>query len=370
MFPILLKGHERSITKILYNREGDILFSVSKDNKPTAWWSDNGERIGTYNGHKGAVWDCDVTDDSKYFLTGSADGCAKVFNVRYGEQILSLRQQGPVRCVGWSEGYKFFFCVSNPLKKTADNNSSLLCIYQTPSELINDNGDEGVCRDALKEMVPIAEIPVAETTCGAWLPMNRGIILGCNDGVLRIYRAGENKASLEKEAHKGRINDLQFNRDKTLFITSSTDHVARLFDVKSMKCLKTFRHFVPVNSASIHPVFEHVMFGGGQDAMSVTTTDAREGGFETRFFHMIFEKEFGRVKGHFGPVNTLAFRPDGLGFASGGEGGFIRLPEFTVGYLTKQQKMDKKLEKSNRLAQELIEKGLLEQGRARLMADE
>ena len=319
MFPILLKGHERSITKILYNREGDILFSVSKDNKPTAWWSDNGERIGTYNGHKGAVWDCDVTDDSKYFLTGSADGEAKVFNVRYGEQILSLRQQGPVRCVGWSEGYKFFFCVSNPLKKTADNNSSLLCIYQTPSELINDNGDEGVCRDALKEMVPIAEIPVAETTCGSWLPMNRGIILGCNDGVLRIYRAGESKASLEKEAHKGRINDLQFNRDKTLFITSSTDHVARLFDVKSMKCLKTFRHFVPVNSASIHPVFEHVMFGGGQDAMSVTTTDAREGGFETRFFHMIFEKEFGRVKGHFGPVNTLAFRPDGLGFASGGD---------------------------------------------------
>ena len=104
--------------------------------------------------------------------------------------------------------------------------------------------------------------------------------------------------------------------------------------------------------------------------MSVTTTDAREGGFETRFFHMIFEKEFGRVKGHFGPVNTLAFRPDGLGFASGGEDGFIRLHEFTVDYLTKQQKMDKKLEKSNRLAQELIEKGLLEQGRARLMADE
>ena len=59
--PILLKGHERSITKVLYNREGDILFSVSKDNKPTAWWSDNGERIGTYNGHNGTVWDIDVT---------------------------------------------------------------------------------------------------------------------------------------------------------------------------------------------------------------------------------------------------------------------------------------------------------------------
>ena len=63
------------------------------------------------------------------------------------------------------------------------------------------------------------------------------------------------------------------------------------------------------------PMFAHpqVMFGGGQDAMSVTTTDARSGGFETRFFHMIFQTEFGRVKGHFGPVNSLAFHPDGSG---------------------------------------------------------
>lgn len=29
--PILLQGHERSITQIKYNREGDLLFSVAKD---------------------------------------------------------------------------------------------------------------------------------------------------------------------------------------------------------------------------------------------------------------------------------------------------------------------------------------------------
>jgi len=39
--------------------------------------------------------------------------------------------------------------------------------------------------------------------------------------------------------------------------------------------------------------------------MSVTTTSLRQGKFETRFWHTIFEEEVGRVKGHFGPINTF-----------------------------------------------------------------
>lgn len=53
------------------------------------------------------------------------------------------------------------------------------------------------------------------------------------------------------------------------------------------------------------------MLGGGQEAMSVTTTSSKQGNFEVRFFHKIFEEEIGQVKGHFGPINTLAFHPTG-----------------------------------------------------------
>ena len=57
-----------------------------------------------------------------------------------------------------------------------------------------------------------------------------------------------------------------------------------------------------------------MVLGGGQEAMDVTTTSTRIGKFDARFFHLIFEEEFGRIKGHFGPINSAAFHPDGKGY--------------------------------------------------------
>lgn len=84
-----MKGHERAINSLKYNREGqrsilllrfffahflvagDLIFTCSKDNKPTVWYADNGERLGTYKGHNGAVWSLDVSYYSEWLLTAS-----------------------------------------------------------------------------------------------------------------------------------------------------------------------------------------------------------------------------------------------------------------------------------------------------------
>lgn len=59
--------------------------------------------------------------------------------------------------------------------------------------------------------------------------------------------------------------------------------------------------------------------------MNVTTTSARQGRFEARFWHVVFEEEVARIPGHFGPLNTIAIHPNGKGYASGGEDGYVRL---------------------------------------------
>ena len=71
--PIMLHGHERSITQIKYNLDGDLLFTASKDPVPNVWFSINGERLGTFDGHQGAVWSIDVSHDTRHFVSGAAD---------------------------------------------------------------------------------------------------------------------------------------------------------------------------------------------------------------------------------------------------------------------------------------------------------
>ena len=47
---------------------------------------------------------------------------------------------------------------------------------------------------------------------------------------------------------------------------------------------------------------------------------------------MVFNEEFARVKGHFGPINSIQFHPTGRGYASGGEDGYVRVHQFDDAY--------------------------------------
>lgn len=81
--------------------------------------------------------------------------------------------------------------------------------------------------------------------------------------------------------------------------------------------------------------------------MAVTTTSARQGHFEIKFWHRVFEEEVAHVKGGFGPCNTcvlfcfgihleggllILFRLDRIaahplmkGYSIGGEDGYVRV---------------------------------------------
>ena len=85
--PLMLQGHERAITQIKYNREGDLLFSSAKDVTPNVWYSLNGERLGTYIGHTGAVWCIDVDWKTTKFLSGAADNTLRLWDVATGNYI-------------------------------------------------------------------------------------------------------------------------------------------------------------------------------------------------------------------------------------------------------------------------------------------
>ena len=80
----------------------------------------------------------------------------------------------------------------------------------------------------------------------------------------------------------------------------------QLIETNNLRVLKTYQTDTPLNSAAITAKKDFIILGGGQEARDVTTTSTRQGKFEARFFHKIFEDEIGRVRGHFGPLNTVS----------------------------------------------------------------
>ena len=174
----------------------------------------------------------------------------------------------------------------------------------------------------------------SKATVAAWSYMDKYIIAGHEDGTVSQYDAKTGESLINEEVHEydTQIMDLQSSPDRTYFITAGKDKTARLFSARDLKVLKTYTADTPLNTASITPKKDFVILGGGQAAMDVTTTSARQGKFEARFYHKIFEDEIGRVKGHFGPLNTIAVHPKGTGYASGGEDGYVRMHAFDKPY--------------------------------------
>jgi translation initiation factor 3 subunit I len=324
VIPILLHSHTRSLTKIIFNSTGDLLFTASKDSVPNVWRSHNGERLGSFHGHEGVVWSMAVSEDSEKFVSGSGDNTARVWAVNGGKQIGRIDTETAVRAVALAQGDRFLAIVTDATMRK----SAKVLVYEFPSLklvcTIDCGGD-----DTVKPTV------VAFSDC------NEFIVTGHQDGSLCLWdwASGTDaesspitSPSKKSQVHSDVIRDLQMSQDRSYFITASRDNTAKIIDTLSLAVLKTFKTERPVNSAAISPLRNEVVVAGGQEALHVTTTSSRAGQFEARFFHQIYENEIGRVKGHFGPINTLAYNPTGLGYASGSEDGYVRLHHFDQDY--------------------------------------
>ena len=88
------------------------MFSVAKDQVICAWFSANGERLGTYHGHQGALWTIDVDHTTTLLVSGAADNTARLWDIRTGKCLKVWDFNTAVKRVEFTEDGKQLLAVT------------------------------------------------------------------------------------------------------------------------------------------------------------------------------------------------------------------------------------------------------------------
>ena len=222
-------------------------------------------------------------------MTGGADFCFKIWKVATGVAVHSVSVRSPVLRVEFSpDGNKLLIVLDAVMGHIGS-----IVVYS-----LERNSDGEIVQVYPDPDYEISTIEGAKKAfVASWSYNGKYIIAGHEDGQISAYDGETGEFIQAKQLHEKSIKDIQFSPDRTYFITSSRDSSACLVDVSTFEVLKTYKADCPLNSACITPLKEFVILGGGQDAKDVTTTSAREGKFEARIYHKVFQDEIGRVKG-------------------------------------------------------------------------
>ncbi|KAL9269194.1 Serine-threonine kinase receptor-associated protein-like protein [Drosera capensis] len=288
--PLVCHGHSRPVVDLFYSPvtpDGFFLISASKDSTPMLRNGETGDWIGTFEGHKGAVWSCCLDTNALRAATGSADFSAKVWDAITGDELHSFEHKHIVRACAFSEDTHLL--LTGGLEK-------VLRIYDL-------NHPDAPPRELDKSPGSVRTV--------TWLHSDQTILGTCTDiGGVRLWdvRSGKIVQTLETNSS---VTSAEVSRDGR-YITTADGTSIKFWDANNFSFVKSYEMPCIVESASLEPKYGDKFIAGGED-MWVRVFDFHTG------------EEIACNKGHHGPVHCIRFSPGGESYASGSEDGTIRI---------------------------------------------
>jgi serine-threonine kinase receptor-associated protein len=322
---VICPGHSRPVHDLSYSDmtpDGYFLISSCHDGKPMIRDGKSGDWIGTFIGHKGAVWMTRLNHDCSQAISASADYTAKLWDALTGEEIITLEhkkivkasifsQDGKYVYTGGSEKILRIFDLARPdvpmLCPALSGPISHISLSPDPNVIIT-GGPEKFVRfwdQRTQKQFKFCELPSDITNMNTSLDHSL-LTLSCGREGLIFYNATTYEVShrikMPREA-----SCLSVDTKNKKFVTGSTAELwVRLYtyDIHSSLSSKT------TNSSSLNAT--------GATVTTVTGADSSDD-----------YKEIACHKGHHGPVRCIAFDPYSGQYASGSEDGTIRIWNLT-----------------------------------------
>ncbi|KAF9920989.1 hypothetical protein FBU30_009026 [Linnemannia zychae] len=254
-----------------------------------------GDWIGTFIGHKGAVWSARMSTDVTKAVTASADFTAKVWDTYTGNILASFPHQHIVRGCDFSgDGSRIVTGGMEKKLRIFDLNRDDLA----GQPILAADGHTSVIRNVVWD--------------GA-----RNMILSSGDDMeIRVWdpRTFNQVHSCKMD---GPIASMELSADGE-YITSTTGKSVYFWDAQTYTLRKHIKTEYDVSAVSLHPNHTRFVAGGSSDLW-------------VRIYDFDSGRELEVYKGHHGPVHTVSYSPDGELYATGSEDGTIRLWQTTPG---------------------------------------
>uniref|UniRef100_A0A7S1W5I7 Serine-threonine kinase receptor-associated protein n=1 Tax=Neobodo designis TaxID=312471 RepID=A0A7S1W5I7_NEODS len=320
MIPLAFHGHNKPVMACRFNDDGDLLFTASKDGAINVYRTEDGERMGTYKGHR-SILDLGINHSSTLMLSAGMDFKTNLWEVETGKLIDTIDAESIVRCVGFAHDDSVFFTVTDGMREVKPS----ISFYNLPGCV--HHGERSSAK-----YNPCALFSTPEKIMyAAWGPTNDHLYFGSDDGSVSILDVETQQEICNKMPHSKEVRRLNFDANYMTLATASADKSACLLDMRTLNTVQTYKADMPINDCSISPLGDHVLLAGGTEAQDVTTTGGGDK-FGVRFYHKVYGDYLGQIFCHFGTIHRVAFHPSGKGFATGAEDGFAKLHMFEPSY--------------------------------------
>lgn len=285
--PLICSGHSRPVPELSFSSilpEGFYIISACLDGKAMLRNGETGDWIGTFVGHKGAVWSAHLNSTVTQAATASADYTVKLWNALTGEELQSFNHGRIVKSVHFAPDNKRL------LTGTQDKILRIFDLSKPEAEPVKLEGHTQSVKTAL------------------WCPDGNTIVSAGLDAVLRIWDV-RTLTQVKSQTLKSPISSLELSLDGQHITTTAGKEVH--FWSTAFELVKSHTLSIELNSASLSPDTQSFVVGGND--------------FWVRVYDYGSCKELEVLKGHHGPVHCVRFAPGGSTFASGSEDGTIRL---------------------------------------------